>query len=424
MILMICIFLPAVNVMGDGAGDYPAPGTGDWIIRNQTYVSHETIVLEGELRVLDNATLILDNVTILFNSTTNGPKGILVERGSSLNILNSNITDLIGFFNFDVLGNMTLENSFISRVTGGIFIEYGDVRINNCQIYNNLDFAIAGFGDPVITNNTIFSSHGGILTGFGSAPFIYNNTIISNDWGIICNSYGFADIIGNNISGNSLGGINVKLGHFDIHNNTISSNGGFGIRSDHAIINATNNLIYDNERWGIYSLDAPIISENNYFERNGRYNKEGDILQEWEVLIQVFDTLNNSLDNVNISVFDQHEDLMWSGNTIGNVRIIVLREYESRDNGTLLTHTPFTINAKIGIYSNSTTLDITDSEMSIFESNTLNIIVDIEEEEGQVEEYEFPFWGLIVVVGIWVFVLIMIVIGIVYSLSMKKKRAH
>lgn len=408
--------------MGDGTGDYPAPDKGNWIIANETYVSNETIVLEGGLRVLDNATLFLENVTILFNSTANGPNSIIVEWGSSLIIRNSNITDLIGFFNFDVLGNMTLEDSSVSRVTGGIFIEFGDVRINNCRIYNNLDFAIVGFGNPEITNNTIYSSHGGILTGWGSAPYIYNNTIISNEWGIICNSYGFANIISNNISGNSLGGINVELGHLDIHNNIISSNGGFGIRSDHAVINATNNLIFDNERWGIYSLNAPIISENNYFERDGKYNKEGDVLQEWEVLIRVFDTHNNSLNNVNISVHDQHEDLIWTGNTIGNVRIIVLREYESRENGTLITHTPFMINAKLGIYTNSTTLDITDSEMSIFESSTLNIVVDIEEEERQVEEYKFPVWGLNVVLGIWVFVLIMIILGIIMVSRDKKHR--
>jgi hypothetical protein len=59
--------------------------------------------------------------------------------------------------------------------------------------------------------------------------------------------------------------------------------------------------------------------------------------------------------------------------------------------------------------------------VEIKESQIVPVILEVEE-EVQVEDYVFPVWGLIVVVGFWVFVLIMIVIGIIYSLSMKKKR--
>jgi parallel beta-helix repeat protein len=426
-IFMAYLCVPTIDVTGDGTGDYPPPVEGDWVVINATHVSNETIVLNGDLIVEENSTLILDSVTILFNSSLTNPKGIFVDWGSTLNIYHSNITTLKGLYTFDIFGNMSLEDSLISNVTGGIFIEFGNVIIDNCTIYNNIDFAISAFGNPLITNNTIVGNHGGILTGFGSAPLIYNNTITYNEWGIICNSAGFAQIIGNDISHNSLGGINVELGHFEIHNNTISSNGGIGIRSDHAKINATNNTIYDNERWGIYSIGAPITQENNYFERAGKFNGEGDVLLEWEVLVSVFDSDNNSVENVNITIFDKHETLTWTGNTIGNIRFVTLREYEITENQTLLIHTPFSIVAKFGNFTNTTLLDITGSKMSIFESNTAVIILEIEEEpvdEVEVKEYVFPTWGLMVVAGIWIFVAILFVIGIIMVVLDRKRRMN
>jgi parallel beta-helix repeat protein len=419
-IFLISIILSGSYVLGDGTGDYPPQGDGDWIIRNDTYIFNESIVLNRTIRVEDNSTLTLENVTVSFNSTRSGDFGIFVDYGSSLNISKSNLTASPGVFTFDVLGDMTMIDSSVSKVTGGIFIQFGDVVIDNCSLYNNPEFAISGFGDPVVTNNKIYSNHGGILTGYGSAPLIMNNTIISNEWGIICNSYGNADIIGNNISDNSLGGISVELGHLDIHNNTISNNGGFGIRSDHAFINATNNSIFGNERWGIYSVGARIVSDNNHFERNGDFNLEGDVLQEWEVLVHVFDEENNTVNNVNITISDQHDNLTWTGNTIGNVRFITLREYESKNNETLIIHTPFTINSTKGSLFNSTTLDISGSEMSIFESQTLFIVLEFEEEDTP-RDYEFPLWGLLVVLGILLFVVILILIGIIKA-SMDRKR--
>jgi hypothetical protein len=427
-IIIAIVFVPALHVGGEGTGDYPPPSLGDWVVQNHTYVSNETIILNGDLIIEDNATLTFDNITLLFNSTLIFTKGIFVDWGSTLNITNSNITTLKGLFTFDIFGNMTLKDSSISNTTGGIFIEFGNVIIDNCLIYNNLDFAISVFGHPQITNNTIIGNHGGILTGFGSSPFIFNNTIKYNEWGIICNSAGFAKIIGNDISDNSLGGITVELGHFDIHNNTISSNGGLGIKSDHAKLNVTNNTIYDNERWGIYSLGAPITQEKNYFEKDGKFNGEGDVLLEWEVLISVNDQDNNSLENVNITIYDQHDTLTWNGSTIGNIRFVTLREYEITNNGTLLIHTPFTINATFGNFSNSTTLDIIGSKMSIFESNTADVIIEIEEEpipepivEPVVEEYVFPTWGLVVVALIWILVAILLVAGIIYNIRRRIK---
>lgn len=425
IILLIYIFihiaLPLPKIAGDGPGDYPPPTKRDWIISNDTYISNETILIEGNLNVTYNATLTLYNVTLLFNSSFDDSKGIYIEMGGTLNVYDSTISALNGYYNFEVNGNMEIERSIISRTTGGIFSYYGSVHISNSTLFNNFAYAIVCFGDSIIiTNNTIHSNYGGILTSFGSAPLVYNNTITSNEWGIICNFGGYATIMGNAISNNSAGGIIVELGHLEIHHNTLASNGGFGIRSDHASINATNNTIFDNKRWGIYSIGAPIINMDNYFERDGKYNGEGDVLLEWEVHIKIYDTNNESIDNVNISIVDKNDNIMWQGTTIGNIRTVSLREYEITNNGTELTHTPFTITTTKGIHQNITVFDISGAQASIFASETIRIIIDIEEDE--IVSNSTPQWFYLVIGSIWLVVLVFAIVGLMVTFKKRKRQ--
>lgn len=400
-ILTVClldflVILP--NIQGEGSGDYPSPDEGNWTIINDTYISNETIILNGSLNVTNNSTLTLNNISLLINSSS-GIRGIYVDSGATLNIYDSDVTAPNGLFTFYVHGNMSIDRSRISRMIGPIYITFGDVLIANSTIFNNLEYAIECVGEPIIANNSIHSNHGGILTGLGSAPFILNNSITSNEWGIICNSVSYATLFGNNISSNTLGGIKVELGYFELHNNTIASNGGFGIQSDHASIIATNNTIYDNQRWGIYSFGAPIFHENNNFEKDGKYNKEGDVLQEWEVLIKVFDTNNESLEDVHLTIYDNLGNVVSSNNTIGNLRTDVLREYELKNNGSEIVHIPYKIIAFKGSFSTKTTININD--------NMLIIIVLNQKSD------ERPSWITPVVGGTWIITLVFVIVGII-----------
>ncbi|UCE74075.1 MAG: right-handed parallel beta-helix repeat-containing protein [Methanomassiliicoccales archaeon] len=418
IVLIICllnfsiVLLP--NVEAEGVGDYPVPDEGDWLIQNDTYVHDENIHLNGSITILENGTLTLDNVTLTLNSSSSAVLGIFVKVGGTLNIYHSDITSSNGPYLFNVDGYMTMESSIISRLVLGIAINYGDVTIANSTIYNNDQYAIRCNGSPVLKNNHIHSNHGGILISWGGAPLLSNNTISSNEWGVVCLAIGYGTLIGNDISDNAQGGITVELGHFEIHNNTIYSNGGFGITSDHASINATNNTIYDNERWGIYSWGAPIFHKDNTFEKNGKYNKEGDVLQVWDVLIKIFDADNQSLENVNLTIYDSLGDIIWRGNTIGNIRTVVLREYELKNDRTEVVHTPFTIKASKEAYFNSTIVDVG--------SNTeIIIVIDYREKEEEPED-TIPFWGLVALGGIWIVIIIFILVGLIITLRNRKRK--
>ncbi len=312
---------------------------------------------------------------------------------------------------------MTLESSIVSNMMYGIDIEYGDVFIANSTIFINNQYNFYGLrinGSPTLLNNYIHSNHRGIVINYGGAPLLINNTITSNNYGVVSVAFGFATLIGNNISNNVLGGVTIELGYFEFHNNVISSNGGFGILSDHASINATNNSIYNNERWGIFSWGAPLFLENNTFVKDGEYNGEGDVLLEWDVLIKVFDQNNESLENVELTIYNDPGDIVWNGTTIGNVRTLVLREYEIVNGSTLILHSPYRVMANKENFTNTTIVDVEENRIIL-------VIIEIEEEK-QVEEYEFPLWGMMVVAGIWVTIVILMIVGLIITLRNKKGR--
>lgn len=433
VILMIMVLFNPILLspaaMGEGTGDYPPPISGDWIICNTTWVSNETIFLEGLLNVTNNAILTLDNVTLIFNSSSVYNPRIYVDWGAELFILNSNITSSQTVYSFESNGNLTIKNSFLSRMDGGMRFNLGNYTIANSTLFNNPQYAIICFGDValynnsslsnvVLVNNTFHSNYCGLLVSFFEEPLLFNNTFIDNEWGIISQVFGSPYMYGNTISHNLYGGIVGELGYIALYNNTISSNGGYGVKGDHTTIYAYNNTIFDNELWGIYAFNAPTLHDNNTFSKDGSSESQGGMLQEWEILVNVKDADNNTLSDVNITVYDSLGNLIWTGKTIGSVRTIVLREYEILNDGTEIIHTPFAINTtKGGFYSNST--------QDIIPFEEFVIILEYEEEQEPKHprtKREIPSWINVMASIIWLLALLFVILGALLNYFRNRKQ--
>jgi len=72
---------------GDGHGDYPYSGNGDWTIGKSTYAGNETIEMNGNLIVNNGGSLTLRNVILIFKNPAPGEFGIEVNREGTLRIL-------------------------------------------------------------------------------------------------------------------------------------------------------------------------------------------------------------------------------------------------------------------------------------------------------------------------------------------------
>jgi hypothetical protein len=402
----------SLDIKGEGGGDYPPPANSDWIISNDTYVNDETITIDGNVTIIGNATLTLKNVTLIFNSSADDIGGMYVDWGATLNIYDSNVTSQSWPFTFQVAGNMTIEGCTISRVWGGIWIQYGDVLIANSTIFNNPEYGVICLGEVTIENCELYSNYCGVLASFFGEVTLTNTTIEFNDFGVICNVGGSALMSGNTISNNSEGGILSELGVLEIHENTIASNGGYGIMGDHAPINATGNLIYDNERWGIYSFGMQISLQDNLFNMDGIGNGEGGLVLEWEVLVEVFDHNNDTLKDVNITIFDKQFNKVWTGETIGSVRMVVLREFEIDNNGTVISHTPFKFKARKDGAINSTFAEVTGNTNVRIEVNTEKPVID----------NDTPFWIVAFASIFWLVALIILILGLIVTAMKNRKQ--
>ena len=415
LLLLQPLIILSPNSEGEGFGDYPWPFEGDWIIENDTHVSNETIILNGGIIITKNGSLTLENVTLLINAGSNTTKGIYVNFFGTLRIYDSNVSALNGTYTFIVFGNMSVERSKISHMRWGIVLYSSNVLIANSTIFDDLNYAIVCYGSPTIYNNTIFSYYAGIMSILGS-PFVYNNTITSNGWGVNCLFGGSATLIGNYIYNNTLDGVYAEShSHLEIHDNIIVSNKGSGVQGRGAIINATNNLIYDNARWGIYSVGGLIAQTNNTFEKNGKGNSNGSVLQEWSLFIDVFDAKNVSLEDVHITIFDNYGDILWSGDTIGNFRTVIVREYEIKNNGSEVFHTPFKIRATKGAAINYTTVDVRNN-------TALKIVLDYKP-KGEGKDSTLPLWGVVIIWGILLIDAIMIIVGLIV-IRRRKRRSY
>jgi hypothetical protein len=306
---------------------------------------------------------------------------------------------------------MTIEGCTISRVWGGIWIQSDNALIANSTIFNNPEYGVISLGEVTIVNSYFFSNYCGVLASSPGEVAIYNSIISNNEFGVICNVFGSATLVGNTISNNSEGGILSELGVLEIHNNTIASNGGYGIRGDHAPINATSNLIYDNSRWGIYSLGLQFHQQDNIFVWDGNGNGEGGLVLEWGVLVKLFDHNNETLEEVNITIYDKQFNKVWTGETIGNVRQVVLREYEIDNNGTVIVHTPFKFKAKKDGAINSTFMNVTDNTAVRIEVNTERPVID----------NDTPFWIVAFTSILWLIALVFIILGLVITALRNKK---
>ncbi len=191
-------------VYGDGYGDYPPPGSGDWIINVPTYVGNETIDLKGNLTIQTGASLTLRNVTLKMNCTADWQRHIEALSGSTLKILDldgsnftmaeaSKITSTNSNFEFNFwvrsTANFEMRNSILTECGAfaggvpeweGLYIQTDNAIVDHCKINNCTKGVILYNSDAVVSNNTIEWCDTGILARAWSNGTIENNVIESN----------------------------------------------------------------------------------------------------------------------------------------------------------------------------------------------------------------------------------------------------
>ena len=406
------------NVNADGVGNYPAPTSGDWIIKNETHVWNETINLNGHLKINDGGNLTFRNITLIMNCNKDGDFKIKVKDGGKFSILDydnnplttndrSNITANNNLYEFKFLvdegAEFIMKNSELSECgyhwygedgIVGLTIKANNTIIESSYFYNNYrGISFYSSNNNSIINNTIYSNKiKGIYLSNSRYNQILNNSIFSNnDYGIylsfssnsnqivknkvINNQYGiyllYANnntIINNNISKNDHGIRLYSSSNTTIINNNYNSN----YNSSISIHSSTNNLIlnstiYDSGISDFYlNSNTSISAINTTFNKNKVYFDDAGskLTINLYLSVQVLYKNQNPISNGKIRIQDNENstyDESYLTNPEGWVKWINLTEYVQNRTGKTF-YSPYIIQAETDCFWNETTINLNESK--------------------------------------------------------------
>ena len=211
--------------------------------------------------------VVIDGLTITDGFTDERLGGSGIRNSENLTVTNSNISGNEG-------KGISVVDSGLAEVTSSTISDNGSIGIflTGFGIANVIDSTISGnagsginlfFGDVKVTNSIISDNVGGINGGKGNIVEVTNSNISGNA-GLGISLFDFKlDVTNSTISDNGSRGITLVRTGADITNSTISDNGDIGIvavRSSGAdVINST---ISGNEGGGLWIANQGIENSN------------------------------------------------------------------------------------------------------------------------------------------------------------------
>jgi hypothetical protein len=305
--------------------------------------------------------------------------------------------------------------------TGGVLIQSDDVKVENSTFENNYAGLVIVSAAPIIKNNVIFDNIKYGIFLWRAPVHLIGNNISKNPVGILsynsditltdnkvldCGdgvrlSISDVYISGGEISSNDPDdcttgtcssdetGKGIYLSYSNLtmedvvvsenneglisfysvlttRNSTFSNNDEDGIIGEYTEIDLSNNIFSNNDGYGIRwkYLDLEVDGTNSFIQNYG----EGRIRVEWGVKINVTDSEGDHVTTAAVTMDNLDSTYRTSGfsNPFGEVELDV-PEYEIANNGSTITHNPYTLTAKKTAswdnveYSNQTTIEITDN---------------------------------------------------------------
>ncbi len=295
----------------------------------------------------------------------------------------------------------SINNSIIHHNWIGIKLDYCTGNITNTNISYNSNQGLGAYdsvldvdnctvlgGDPnlyptndgisgMLSNFTIYDciidgTRAGIENTYSSNFNIYNNLISNNYFGILSISAYQFEVHDNDIVDNTYG-IFSGDSNLYVHDNQITQNyvGVAYIQSAETEvewdINVLDNVIADNTGWGVYLLNnEPDVSQNVFIDGHGNANGEGILLQEYSLVINVYDSNDDPVVPAIIEIRDQHGFLLVDGmtNADGVLEIENVTSYKISNANTKIYSTPLEVTVKWGAetwgyVSETQTIDLT-----------------------------------------------------------------
>jgi len=355
VLIMTSAMFDVSTIKASGAGNYPPPSEGDWIITRNTQVSNETITLHGNLIIQNGGSLTLNNVTLFIDQTGTQTLRIEIMPGGSMRVLD-NDNDSATTADASVITTSTYYG-YLFIADQGSQLELKNSQVSGCGQYSTAGLYTWGIyiatDNTVIENNAIGQTYSGIVIDGGANNYVVNNTIDCGSYGIylfnagnntvsannvstyggngvgICLYESDENVIENNISNSNDRGVELLSSNYNnVDNNTTNSNTIAGIK----LADASYNFVGENTaKFNMYYAGGGIILENasfgNTISGNNLESNSHGIRVATDYIISSLDynnvLINNELhaNTIGIYIFGSNRNLVtenaaWE-NTIG-----------------------------------------------------------------------------------------------------------
>jgi len=252
----------------------------DWIINENTVIENIRKHVSGNIIIKPNVTLVIANSIIYMDSDYNGELSIIVNKGATLEIINSTIrsgtnkTYLFEFHGTLIMRESILRDCGIQYDKPGLVIEGSDYTIlrNNLITGNYAGITIRRSKNIEIINNKIYANVYGLSIANSRGILISDNKFIANSYDLYAYNSTSLTISNNYFEGGGLyidKNINNVIINNQFKNTSISISGDKLLYYKHEFKNNTVNgkpLLYLFNKNGTITGDigmAVIVSSKN-----------------------------------------------------------------------------------------------------------------------------------------------------------------
>ncbi len=190
LITLIMLFMVYIMAYITVIPTYSQNNNEDWIIDKNTVIENVKKHVSGNIIVKPNVTLVISNSIIYMDSEYNGELSIVVNKGGTLEIINSiirsgtNKTYLFNVYGTLIMRESTLRDCGIQHDKPGLVIEDSDYTVirNSLIMGNYAGITIRRSKNIEITSNKIYANVYGLSIASSRNILISNNRFIANSY--------------------------------------------------------------------------------------------------------------------------------------------------------------------------------------------------------------------------------------------------
>ncbi|MGM0509724.1 MAG: right-handed parallel beta-helix repeat-containing protein [Thermoplasmatota archaeon] len=217
------------------------PPSYDFMIDEEMVMENKTFYFDDNIYIVEGGELTIRDSTLIFNTSEDDAFGIYLDRGGSLDVMNSTFRGGVEKYGVKVIlrGEALVRDSIFKNVwgdewdkngEGGIELHSDDISFDNVTIDGGITNGIyIEDCSPEISNTTVNGCADDGIEIQEGAPVVKDTTITNNSWGVVIFNSEVTKFYDCKMSYNSKDGVYCEKSSVELYGCEISHNRGHGL---------------------------------------------------------------------------------------------------------------------------------------------------------------------------------------------------